>query len=242
MPDESSRTVLLAGATGLVGGLCLRRLLADATVGRVIAPTRRPLSENLRALDSTGKLEAHLVDFAHLANHAALFAVDQIICALGSTIKKAGSRERFREFDYGYPLQIARLGLQQGAQHFLLVSALGADARSRIFYNRVKGELEEAMVMLPYRSITIARPSLLLGPRQELRPAEASGWAFCCRSATSRSTLRRWRQCWSRRRGRTDLEPASSSRPTSRPKRSICFTPEHRTAAQPFMGQKRPKQ
>ena len=175
MPDESSRTVLLAGATGLVGGLCLRRLLADATVGRVIAPTRRPLPENLRALDSTGKLEAHLVDFAHLANHAALFAVDQIICALGSTIQKAGSRERFREFDYGYPLQIARLGLQQGAQHFLLVSALGADARSRIFYNRVKGELEEAMVMLPYRSITIARPSLLLGPRQELRPAEAIG-------------------------------------------------------------------
>ncbi|HEX5515133.1 MAG TPA: NAD(P)H-binding protein [Gammaproteobacteria bacterium] len=175
MQNESPRTVLLAGATGLVGSLCLRRLLADAAVGRVVAPTRRPLPETLRALDLAGKLEEHLVDFARLADHAALFAVDQIICALGSTIKKAGSRERFREFDYSYPLQIARLGLQQGAQHFLLVSALGADAHSRIFYNRVKGELEEALLTLPYRSITIVRPSLLLGPRQELRPAEAIG-------------------------------------------------------------------
>jgi len=175
MQNESPRTVLLAGATGLVGGLCLRLLLADATVGRVIAPTRRPLPETLRGLDTAGKLEEHRIDFARLADHAALFAVDQIICALGSTIKKAGSQERFREFDYAYPLQIARLGLQQGARHFLLVSALGANARSRLFYNRVKGELEEALLTLPYRSITIVRPSLLLGPRHELRPAEAIG-------------------------------------------------------------------
>jgi uncharacterized protein YbjT (DUF2867 family) len=107
-----------------------------------------------------------------MEQHADLFAVDQIICALGTTIKQAGSQERFREVDHDYPLTAARLGLAHGAHHYLLVSALGANAKSRIFYNRVKGELEHDLRALGYPSLTILRPSLLLGNRAEHRLGE----------------------------------------------------------------------
>lgn len=167
----TSTSVLLAGATGLVGGECLRLLLADPTFSRVVALTRRPLA--LAA--APHKLQARVVDFDRLAEHASLFRVDQIICALGTTIKQAGSRERFRQVDLVYPLEIARLGLEHGARHVLLVSSLGANARSRVFYNRVKGELENALRALPYRAITIVRPSLLLGERRQVRLGEAIG-------------------------------------------------------------------
>jgi uncharacterized protein YbjT (DUF2867 family) len=126
------------------------------------------------------KVEPHVVDFDRLAEQEELFAVDQILCALGTTIRAAGSQERFRLVDYEYPLAAARLGLHQGATHYLLVSALGANARSRVFYSRVKGQLEAAIAALPYRSVTIARPSLLLGPRAEHRLGEqiAKRFAF----------------------------------------------------------------
>lgn len=126
------------------------------------------------------KVEAHVVDFDGLAAHEELFAVDQVLCALGTTIRVAGSQQRFRQVDYEYPLAAARLGLEQGATHYLLVSALGANARSRVFYNRVKGQLEAAIAALPYRSVTVARPSLLLGPRAEYRLGEqiAKRFAF----------------------------------------------------------------
>lgn len=172
MTPTEPRSVLLAGATGLVGSACLKLLLADSSVVRVVTLSRRPLPEDSRALDSSGKLSEHQLDFDQLADHAELFRVDQIICALGTTIKQAGSQQRFREVDHDYPLALARLGLEQGAKHFLLVSALGASSRSRIFYNRVKGELEDALRAMPYRSLTIARPSLLLGQRKEWRTAE----------------------------------------------------------------------
>jgi uncharacterized protein YbjT (DUF2867 family) len=94
---------------------------------------------------------------------------------LGTTIRKAGSQQAFRTVDFAYPAEIARLGLERGAHHFLLVSALGADARSRVFYNRVKGELENAVLALPYRAHTIVRPSLLLGEREETRLGEKIG-------------------------------------------------------------------
>ena len=117
-------------------------------------------------------VESHVVDFDRLAAAPELFRVDQVLCALGTTIRQAGSQERFRVVDYEYPLAAARLGLAQGATHFLLVSSLGADARSRVFYSRVKGELEAAVLALPYRSVTIARPSVLLGTRAEFRLGE----------------------------------------------------------------------
>jgi uncharacterized protein YbjT (DUF2867 family) len=163
-----AKSILLLGATGLVGSHCLRLLAGDPAFGRVVALTRRPLPLE----DSSRKVESHVVNFDDLAAHAELFAVDQVLCALGTTIRQAGSQERFRVVDYQYPLDAARLGMAGGATHYLLVSSVGADARSRVFYSRVKGELESAVVALPYRSVTIARPSLLLGPRAEYRRGE----------------------------------------------------------------------
>ena len=163
-------SILIAGATGLVGNECLRLALADPAFDRVVVLARRP-----REGPVAPKLDWRLADFTHLELQRSAFAVDAVLCALGTTIKVAGSRERFREVDHDYPLALARLGLAGGATHFLLVSALGADAGSRIFYNRVKGETERDILALEYPHITIARPSLLLGDRRELRIGERIG-------------------------------------------------------------------
>jgi uncharacterized protein YbjT (DUF2867 family) len=118
------------------------------------------------------KLDTHVVDFDHLNEYDELFSVDAIICTLGTTIRQAGSRTRFRTVDYEYPLAFARLGRRHGCEHFLVVSSLGASTKSRYFYNRVKGDLEDALRGLGYPRLTIVRPSLLLGPRAELRLGE----------------------------------------------------------------------
>ena len=165
---DHPRAVLLVGATGLVGRECLRLLLADPDVMRLVVITRRPLPIDVAA----PKLDACVLDFDRLEEHGELFSVDQIVCALGTTMRRAGTRERFRVVDLGIPLRVAQLGAARGARHFLLVSSLGADARSRIFYNRVKGELEQAVRALGFRSLTIVRPSLLRGKRVERRVRE----------------------------------------------------------------------
>ena len=143
-------------------------LATDSAFDRVVVLTRRPLPREL----AQGSVEPHVVDFDNLAAHAALFRVDRLICALGTTIKVAGTQEAFRAVDYHFPLTAARLGRERGATHFLLVSSLGANPRSQVFYSRVKGELESAILGLGYRSVTIVRPSLLLGPRAEYRFGE----------------------------------------------------------------------
>jgi uncharacterized protein YbjT (DUF2867 family) len=166
------RSVLLCGATGLVGGECLRLLVADPAVERVVVPTRRPLPSSPGGTAAARKVEQRVVDFDRLADAASAMDVEQVFCALGTTMRKAGSRERFRTVDLEYPLQIARLAREQGAGHFLLVSAKGANSGSRIFYSRVKGELEDAVAALDYPAVTIVRPSLLLGEREEFRLGE----------------------------------------------------------------------
>ena len=161
-------SVALLGATGLVGRHCLDLLASDRGFERVVAIARRKFAEA-----TAPRVEAQIVDVEHLDERPDLFRVDQVICALGTTIKAVGgSKPKFRQIDYEIPLTAARLGLKGGARHFLLVSALGANARSRIFYNRVKGELEDALRTLDYRSVTIVRPSLLLGERDEFRMGE----------------------------------------------------------------------
>jgi uncharacterized protein YbjT (DUF2867 family) len=152
-----------------VGTEIVKQLAADGTVGRVVALVRQ-IPPGLPA-----RVEAHAVDFNALDQHASLFAVDQIFCALGTTIRQAGSQAAFRRVDFEYPLNAARLGQKNGARHFLLVSALGASSESGIFYNRVKGELEDQLRSLGYRSVTIARPSLLMGVRKEFRLVERLG-------------------------------------------------------------------
>jgi uncharacterized protein YbjT (DUF2867 family) len=167
-------SVAILGATGLVGSECVRQFAESREFARVVTLARRPLPATL----ARAHVETHVVDFERLGDAAEHFRVSHIVCALGTTIKKAGSQERFRRVDHDYPLAAARLGLRQGARHFLLVSALGANARSRIFYNRVKGAVEDAIRALPYRSVTIMRPSLLLGERGEFRLGESIGKLF----------------------------------------------------------------
>jgi uncharacterized protein YbjT (DUF2867 family) len=173
LPAESRRTrrVLLAGATGLVGRELLALLLGDPGVQDVTALVRRPLPPRPRDAGTVPLREA-IVDFAALERDPSLFAVDQVFCALGTTIRQAGSQAAFRRVDYEYPIRLATLARAAGARHFLLVSALGADARSRVFYNRVKGELEDAVRALAFPALTIARPSLLEGARDEFRLGE----------------------------------------------------------------------
>jgi uncharacterized protein YbjT (DUF2867 family) len=170
---ETPHSVLILGATGLVGSECVRQFAESPRFGRVLALVRRPLAGT-----KSTRLASHVIDFERLDDAAEHFRVSHIVCALGTTIKQAGSQERFRRVDHDYPLAAARLGAREGARHFLLVSALGASARSRVFYSRVKGEVEEAIRALPYRSVTIARPSLLLGDRAEFRLGEQIGKLF----------------------------------------------------------------
>lgn len=160
------KRALILGATGLVGTEIVDLLLGDATIEKVTAIVRRPLER------SSAKLDPQILELDDLATRPGLFRVDHIYCALGTTIKKAGSQDRFRQIDLEFPLNAAKLGLQNGASHFLLVSSIGADAGSRVFYTRVKGELEDRLAALGYRSVTIARPALLLGDRKEHRRGE----------------------------------------------------------------------
>lgn len=171
MPTDS---VAILGATGLVGSECVRQFAESGGFAPVIALVRRPLDESLARLP----VETRIIDFERLQDAAEHFRVSHIVCALGTTIKTAGSRERFRRVDYDYPVAAARIGVRQGARHFLLVSSLGANAKSRIFYSRVKGEVEGTIRALPYRSVTIVRPSLLLGERRERRLGESIGKLF----------------------------------------------------------------
>jgi uncharacterized protein YbjT (DUF2867 family) len=157
--SPASRTALVAGATGLVGREILQGLLADDAVAAVHALVRRPLGIQ------HPKLTAHVVDFAALP---ALPAVAETYLALGTTIKVAGSQSAFRAVDFDANLAVAQAARAAGAKRLGLVSAMGADARSSIFYNRVKGELEAALALLGYETVVIARPSFLAGDRESL--------------------------------------------------------------------------
>lgn len=161
----TARTALIAGATGLVGSHLLDALLDDPAFERVVAVGRRA-SERAHP-----KLSNAVVDFARL-DAAALPEATDAFCALGTTIKKAGSREAFRAVDFDAVVAFAKAAQARGARRFYVVTALGADPRSLVFYNRVKGEVEEALRALGFDSLVIARPSLLLGERGEKRLGE----------------------------------------------------------------------
>ena len=159
------RRILLAGATGLVGQELLHALLPDPTVGSVQVLARR-----LPGVDHP-KLATQVVNFAALP---ALAGIDEVYLALGTTIKVAGSQAAFRAVDFDANLAVARAARNAGARRLGLVSAMGADSGSRVFYNRVKGELEDALGALGFEGLVIARPSLLTGDRAALgQPARA---------------------------------------------------------------------
>ncbi|HEX8276571.1 MAG TPA: NAD(P)H-binding protein [Longimicrobiaceae bacterium] len=161
------RSALLLGATGLVGGHVLDLLLDDPAYGGVRVLGRRPVPRE------HPKLRQETVDFDRLRDFAGAVRAQDVFCCLGTTIRAAGSREAFRRVDLDYPRAVAEAAARNGAERFLLVSAMGADAGSSIFYNRVKGEAEDAVRTLPFQEVVILRPSLLLGERAESRPGEA---------------------------------------------------------------------
>ncbi|MCE5364598.1 oxidoreductase [Pseudomonas anguilliseptica] len=156
--------ILLAGATGLTGEHLLDRLLNEPTVARVLAPSRRPLATHAHLENPQGELLALLPQLSG--------KVDTAFCCLGSTIKQAGSQEAFRAIDHDLVLAFAERARALGARHLLVISALGADANSTVFYNKVKGEMEQALRAQGWPQLTIVRPSLLLGSRQEFRLGE----------------------------------------------------------------------
>ena len=161
-------TAVLAGATGLVGGECLRQLLASPRYEHVVVVTRRKLDPGLRH----DKLREVVVEFARLGDVKSQLRGDHVFCALGTTIRKAGSQQRFREVDYEFPLRFAQLTFRNGARHFSVVSALGASRSSPFFYSRVKGEMEEGLRQMGWPSLAILRPSVIAGNRTESRPLE----------------------------------------------------------------------
>jgi uncharacterized protein YbjT (DUF2867 family) len=165
--EATTRIVALAGATGLVGRAILEGLLADTSVAVVHALGRREPGV------AHPRLIPHVLDFAALPS---LPPLDEIYLALGTTIKAAGSRAAFRAVDFEANFAVARAALDAGTRRAGLVSAMGADANSRIFYNRVKGEIEDALTRLSFDGLVIARPSLLVGDRGALgqpeRPVE----------------------------------------------------------------------
>lgn len=156
--------ILLAGATGLTGEHLLDRLLNEPTISRVLAPSRRPLAEHPHLDNPVGELASLLPQLQG--------TVDVAFCCLGSTIKQAGSQEAFRAIDFELVLAFARRARELGARHLLVISALGADANSSVFYNRVKGDMEQALKAQNWPQLTLVRPSLLLGSRNEFRIGE----------------------------------------------------------------------
>jgi uncharacterized protein YbjT (DUF2867 family) len=157
--NTNTRRVVLAGATGLVGGHVLAGLLADEAVAEVHVVGRRPVSV------SHAKLRMHVVDLRAIPP---LPTADEVYLALGTTIKVAGSREAFRAVDYDANLAVARAAYDAGARRIGLVSAMGANAKSSVFYSRVKGELEDAVLRLETSATVVVRPSLLVGDRRRL--------------------------------------------------------------------------
>jgi uncharacterized protein YbjT (DUF2867 family) len=174
------RTALVAGASGLVGGHVLRLLLADPQYERVTVLARRELSLAHK------KLAQRVVAFDRLAEVGDFPRVHDVFCCLGTTIKQAGSQDAFRKVDFTYVVELARVALRHRASQFLLVTAIGADPGSRVFYSRVKGEVEAAVQRLQFDGVHIFRPSLLFGARAAPRPAERAAallsrlvaWAF----------------------------------------------------------------
>ncbi len=161
------RSAIVAGASGLVGDRVLRRLLAGGAYDRVVALVRGPLNVTHK------KLEQRTIEYERIGRMSAFPRAEDVFCCLGTTIRKAGSPEAFRKVDVEYVARLAEACVRSGSAQFLLVSAVGAAARSRNFYLRCKGEAEDAVRALPFQGVQIFRPSFLVGHRREKRPGEA---------------------------------------------------------------------
>lgn len=165
--QPTPQRVLLLGASGLTGGHCLQRLLDDTRVARVHVLSRRPLGI------SHAKLDEYLFRDT-CPTQSSLFDVDKVICCLGTTLRKAGSREAFRAVDFTLCVKAGKHALKAGIDTFTVVSAANANRHSLSFYAKTKGQMEKALEELGFEHLIVARPSLLLGKRHHRRPLEAA--------------------------------------------------------------------
>jgi len=163
------KTLLIVGSTGLVGREVVRQALADRTIERVVALSRRPLE--LRDL----RLENQVLDFDALPSDAPWWNVDAVICTLGTTMRQAGSRAGFHKVDHHYVLAVAQRARTHGTKVFALTSSLAAKVSSGNFYLRTKGETERDLAVQGFVSLTFVRPSLIGGERKEQRWTESFG-------------------------------------------------------------------
>jgi uncharacterized protein YbjT (DUF2867 family) len=163
---NDKKTALVLGGSGLVGNELVHLLIEQKRYERIHLLVRRPIEIK------SSICEPHVIDFDQLQNYAELFQVSDVYCCLGTTIKKAKSKEAFRKVDYEYPLEAAKLAAAANVDNFLIVTAMGANAKSAFFYNRVKGEVEDTLKNLHLNCLHIFRPSLLLGDRGEFRLGE----------------------------------------------------------------------
>ncbi len=164
-----NKTALIVGASGLVGNELLKFLLSGQEYAKIIALVRKPL--NIKH----PKLEEKIINFDNMADHKGFFKVNDIFCCIGTTIKKAKSRAEFEKVDVDYPVEMAKLSKEKQVEKFLIVSSMGANPSSRVFYSRMKGVLEERIKEIGLNSLHIYRPSLLLGNRKEDRIGENAG-------------------------------------------------------------------
>ena len=165
--DKFSRRVILVGSTGLVGSELLKLLIDDMTIVEVITLTRREISS------THSKVKNIVVDFKCLDAIMATFCnVDTVFCCVGTTIKTAGSKEKFRQVDYDIPVDLARIASAAQVNRFIVISSLGADNPRNNYYLNVKHEMEKAVSVYKFNKLSIIRPSLLLGNREEFRFAE----------------------------------------------------------------------
>jgi uncharacterized protein YbjT (DUF2867 family) len=169
--QKKHKTAILLGATGLVGGCVLQFLLENEAYTKVVALTRRPLSIQHQ------KLENVVLDFEQLLDYQSVIKGDDLFLCLGTTIKKAGSQAAFKRIDVDYQMQAATAAKQNGVSQVMLCSAVDADVNSKIFYNRMKGDLEDALKGMGFKSVHIFQPSILLGERNENRLGEKIGQA-----------------------------------------------------------------
>jgi uncharacterized protein YbjT (DUF2867 family) len=165
------RTALIAGSTGLIGQQLLQLLIESPLYEKVIAITRQDLPTH-------PKLVQVKIEFGQITENTALIKADDVFCCLGTTMAKAGSKEKFRQVDFYYPYLLAKTTKTLGAHQYLIITALGANKSSSIFYNEVKGEVEEAVSAVGFDTVHILRPSLLVGHSLEKRSGEDAANVF----------------------------------------------------------------
>jgi uncharacterized protein YbjT (DUF2867 family) len=163
---KGNKTALLFGATGLIGSRCLKSLIQHTSYSKIMVFSRKKIDI------SSPKLVQHIVNFEDIPNWSHLIKGDDLFYCMGTTMLKAGNKTEFHKIDYHYAIDIAKAAVQNNVNQYLLVSSVGANAKSAFFYSQVKGELEDAVRELTFWAVHIFQPSVLLGERNENRFGE----------------------------------------------------------------------